>query len=151
MFEYFTLRARHDLTVRGVQKWPHKLVFAQFVALSKKVGWYDAQSSSWRSVFVPSLSVWQAVKKMIKNAEPFKEELSRLTATLSDMQLAQVMALHPWRSSLPMEHFFCYYRWDGESAPCFQIPQPQAQPVDQGLEIEQNNEQIDQEQMHEYE
>ena len=61
-----------------VEHWPHTLVYAQFLALADRRGWKRAMSSDYESLFAPNYSVWEALKKIMEEVEPYKTNLRRL-------------------------------------------------------------------------
>lgn len=89
-----------------VEHWPHSMVFAQYLALARRRGWKRATSAEYESIFAPNLSVWDALKRVIENVEPFRTELRALREGLYEDELAKVMALHPWRPTVPLKTLF---------------------------------------------
>ena len=86
-----------NLKRRGVQQWPPMMIIANYLALQKKWGVVESMSSRFRSPFVFGCSVWEACHYLLSKAEPFKSDLKPLRSSLSEMQFAQIMGLHPWR------------------------------------------------------
>ena len=61
-----------------MKNWPHKLVYAQWVALVRAKGYIDAVTEEHISLFVPELSVYEAFKLMVKEVEPMKTDCKDL-------------------------------------------------------------------------
>ena len=61
------------------------------------------------SLFAHNLSVWEALKLVMENVEPFKTNLRALREGLYEEELAKVMALHDWRPMVPIKTLFDSY------------------------------------------
>ena len=77
--------------------WPHKLVYAQWVALVRAKGYPDSVTEEHISLFVPEMSVYEAFKLMVKEVEPMKTDCKDLVKQLGMDSATRMLAFGPYR------------------------------------------------------